>query len=330
MNTKTMEDEIGRLRRQISAHEIGRLRRQISALEHAENGASSSEQPAATGYSTSTLKNFTVPQDESQQAPSKGSGTKRKKCISLVIGMTLIAAVVGAVVALKDFMKKGDIQFVQDGPGTASITPEEMAIHNTEDDCWIVLYGDVYDLTNYARRHPGGARIVTDLAGSDGTAQYEHFHSEALLRSVQGDIVGTLVDGSTNGGGGGGVNTGGGGSNNGVGVGGGAGTTVVDCSTVANCVTATELGTHNTADDCWIALHGNVYDLTEYARRHPGGASVVTQLAGTDGTNEYSRFHSKGLLADVRNTLIGPYEGGTEAGGNTNQGGQMDSADSED
>ena len=63
----------------------------------------------------------------------------------------------------------------------------------------------------------------------------------------------------------------------------------------------------------WIALHGNVYDLTNYANRHPGGARVITRLNGTDGTAEYRKFHSAGLLGSLRNgELIGPFEGGSQ------------------
>jgi hypothetical protein len=43
--------------------------------------------------------------------------------------------------------------------------------------------------------------------------------------------------------------------------------------------------------DCWAGLHGNVYDLTDYSNSHPGGARVITNLAGI--------FHSQGLLALV-------------------------------
>jgi cytochrome b involved in lipid metabolism len=69
-----------------------------------------------------------------------------------------------------------------------------------------------------------------------------------------------------------------------------------------------ELARHNTASDCWMILYGNVYDLTDYAQRHPGGARVVTNLAGIDGTSEYQRFHSRGLLSRVYGTLMGRLE----------------------
>jgi len=36
-------------------------------------------------------------------------------------------------------------------------TFEEVAIHNTIRDCWLVINNKVYDFSGYADCHPGGA-----------------------------------------------------------------------------------------------------------------------------------------------------------------------------
>ena len=36
----------------------------------------------------------------------------------------------------------------------------QVALHNTAEDCWIVLDGGVYDLTKYIATHPGGKTII--------------------------------------------------------------------------------------------------------------------------------------------------------------------------
>ncbi len=83
-------------------------------------------------------------------------------------------------------------------------------------------------------------------------------------------------------------------------------------------ITVPDLALHNTAQDCWVALHGNVYDLTDYARRHPGGPSWLTRVCGMDGTSEYARFHSKSLLRSVAGNMVGPLNSTTiEEGDNT-------------
>jgi cytochrome b involved in lipid metabolism len=37
---------------------------------------------------------------------------------------------------------------------------EEVAEHNTPDSLWIAVRGKVYDVTNFAQKHPGGSDIV--------------------------------------------------------------------------------------------------------------------------------------------------------------------------
>ena len=68
-----------------------------------------------------------------------------------------------------------------------------------------------------------------------------------------------------------------------------------------------ELALHNAAEDCWVAFHGVVYDLTNYTAQghHPAGAFLITRLAGTDGTEDYTRFHSQPLLDDVEDDIVG-------------------------
>jgi cytochrome b involved in lipid metabolism len=240
-----------------------------------------------------------------------------------------------------------------------AITMGELALHSTPDDCWVALHGDVYDLTNYARRHPGGASIITRLAGTDGTQEYTRFHSESLLQSVQGDKIGPLTtldntnagspatdntnnnNGSSNNSGQGSNsgNSGSGSQNSGSGNNNSNNAPTLLCDAAEpDCISMAELQQHNSQSDCWVALHGNVYDLTSYANRHPGGARVVSNLAGMDGTSQYGRFHSQGLLSSLSsNTLVGRLQTGAPPS-NTNPGnpgpptavGEMESYDSED
>lgn len=55
--------------------------------------------------------------------------------------------------------------------GMRQIGYDELRLHKKKDDCWMVLNGVVYDFTEYAERHPGGA-IIFDAAGKDGTALF--------------------------------------------------------------------------------------------------------------------------------------------------------------
>jgi len=61
-------------------------------------------------------------------------------------------------------------------------------------------------------------------------------------------------------------------------------------------VSLAELAKHNTPKDCWVALHGKVYDLTSFAVTHIGGTTPITRLAGTDGTQSFNIHHGKNVL----------------------------------
>jgi len=70
-------------------------------------------------------------------------------------------------------------------------------------------------------------------------------------------------------------------------------------------VSEEELQKHNTPEDCWVAIHGDVYDLTEFANEHPAGALSITNLAGIDGTEAFAAVHNQGLLEDFDDVKIG-------------------------
>ena len=55
--------------------------------------------------------------------------------------------------------------------GMKPVSYDELRQHKSKDDCWMVLNGVVYDITDYAAKHPGGA-IIFDAGGKDGTALF--------------------------------------------------------------------------------------------------------------------------------------------------------------
>ncbi len=59
-----------------------------------------------------------------------------------------------------------------------------------------------------------------------------------------------------------------------------------------------ELAKHTTEEDLWVAIHGVVYDFTEFAHEHPAGFKSIFDLAGTDGTEAFDAVHNLGMLDD--------------------------------
>lgn len=45
-----------------------------------------------------------------------------------------------------------------------------------------------------------------------------------------------------------------------------------DAAPEATIITVQTLNQHNTKDDCWIAVHSKVWDITHFINEHPGGS----------------------------------------------------------
>lgn len=61
-------------------------------------------------------------------------------------------------------------------------------------------------------------------------------------------------------------------------------------------ISVTELSKHNTPSDAWIVIDGTVWDVTEFAPRHPGGVDVIVEYLGQDATRAYNEVHSPSLV----------------------------------
>lgn len=55
--------------------------------------------------------------------------------------------------------------------------------------------------------------------------------------------------------------------------------------------TMAEVAMHSSAQSCWSAINGNVYDLTSWIPNHPGGPDKILQLCGTDGSAKFNAKH---------------------------------------
>ena len=49
------------------------------------------------------------------------------------------------------------------------LTWDEVEKHKGKDSRWIVIDNNVYDVTEWQGKHPGGARILGHFAGQDAT-----------------------------------------------------------------------------------------------------------------------------------------------------------------
>lgn len=174
----------------------------------------------------------------------------------------------------------------QPTPGASSdsgIGVAEVQKHNTAKDCWTVVNSNVYDLTSYIARHPGGASVLTAICGKDGTQAFTGQHAGA--QKPNADLsslpVGPLSAASA-----------------------GSGSSSSGSATkapLATTFTAAEVAKHNTGSDCWSLVNGKVYDLTSYVTGPPGGATVIKAICGKDGSASFAGQH--GSASKPNNTL---------------------------
>lgn len=73
------------------------------------------------------------------------------------------------------------------------ITMSELANHDTEDDCWVDIFGKIYDLTSFAEEHPAGAQSIYDLCGKDGTEAFETVHNQGMMEDFEEVLLGKLI-----------------------------------------------------------------------------------------------------------------------------------------
>ena len=72
-----------------------------------------------------------------------------------------------------------------------AVTRDELAKHASALDCWVALYGKVYDFTDFLEDHPQAPTRFCDTR-RDGTKIFEAVHSKNMLDDFE--PIGTLVD----------------------------------------------------------------------------------------------------------------------------------------
>lgn len=60
-------------------------------------------------------------------------------------------------------------------------TYEEVAKHNTSKSLWVIVHGNVYDVTEFLPEHPGGKKIILRYAGKDATAKFDTIHPKDII-----------------------------------------------------------------------------------------------------------------------------------------------------
>lgn len=85
------------------------------------------------------------------------------------------------------------------GEGTATYTLEQVAEHAGEGDCWMVIEGKVYDISDYVPKHPTPPTVLLPWCGKEATEGmrtkgYGRDHSPVAWDMLDAYQIGILTE----------------------------------------------------------------------------------------------------------------------------------------
>jgi flavocytochrome c len=152
---------------------------------------------------------------------------------------------------------------------TVALTMEEVAKHDQMDDCWVVVNGQVLDVTSFLPQHPGGEPVILAFAGRDASAEFNYIHPANVIEKYAPDsVLGPLHVAAP----------------------------VMATPKQDGEYTLEEVAKHNTKGDCWVVVNGQVLDVTSFLPDHPGGELAILTFAGKDASAEFNMIHPANVV----------------------------------
>ena len=265
------------------------------------------------------------------------------KTIRILVGLSLGAltlTVVSVLIASALFVQRGaeaanESSTIASGEGatgkevtSTELTAAEVASHNNQTNCWMIVSNNVYNFTTFLNAHPGGAITMTPYCGKEATNAFNTKdkkpatkHTSAAIAMLSPYYVGAL--GSR-------IST----IANGVPkanvtplpkqsamsslistIGNTAsallGTNSTATTTTSTTLSSATVASHNTSSNCWIIVSGAAYDVTGYLVQHPGGVGTITPYCGRDATNAFVTKDKGSAHSSFAYQLLGGYKIGT-------------------
>merc|ERR1719313_2723759 len=76
-------------------------------------------------------------------------------------------------------------------------------------------------------------------------------------------------------------------------------------------ITLADVAKHTTKGDCWVAVNGQVLNVTGFLPNHPGGELAILTFAGKDATEEFNMIHPPDVIPKYApDAIIGELGGG--------------------
>lgn len=102
--------------------------------------------------------------------------------IPVALALALTACSAQTLPAAQSAAVSGTTVAADTGTGTVTTlaakkyTMATVRKHHTKSNCWTVIGKNVYKLTKFIKKHPGGSRRIVAICGKNGTAKFRGQH----------------------------------------------------------------------------------------------------------------------------------------------------------
>ncbi|HLD91916.1 MAG TPA: cytochrome b5-like heme/steroid binding domain-containing protein [Patescibacteria group bacterium] len=136
--------------------------------------------------------------EDSVEGPIEEPTKKQKNLLPILLVMATII-VIGSV-----FMYFSNNQVLEENKTLSTVSEKtinmtDVNLHNSKEDCWLVIEGGVYDVTSIISKHPGG-EIIVSACGTDATNKFNNrpvsgtSHSSLARKMLQSLRLGSLSE----------------------------------------------------------------------------------------------------------------------------------------
>ncbi|CAK0798428.1 unnamed protein product, partial [Prorocentrum cordatum] len=111
-------------------------------------------------------------------APSSAAGSAAWPPPQARIAAEVAERATAATVRLGRLRSRGaaDRRLAEEGGIRELAGPLQVAKHTSKTDCWVVVAGEVLDVTSFLSQHPGGELAILTFAGKDATEEFNMIH----------------------------------------------------------------------------------------------------------------------------------------------------------
>ena len=123
--------------------------------------------------------------------------SKKKKIYSIVLLPLVALVILGGLFIFFSRKQTDENKSILSAEVERTFRISEVILHNTKEDCWLVIENEIYDITGFITKHPGG-EIIVSACGTDATEKFNNrpitgtSHSALARKILQSLRLGSL------------------------------------------------------------------------------------------------------------------------------------------